>query len=199
MLWLWLKESCMRKTVIFMPILFGFNTCAETSSAGFLWWIPLKQVNSRSFLVCGAECIKIPPDGWESDAVFGHKSIVISHEWTAMFFWHLLPSLQPWLMAADTGRISALVESPWRCVFSHCDCAGKFEGIMQVCSETSHTNRKISVAEIGLQEFLSSIPFFYSIPRRFSVIHTLHLQSCPRTMNLSISLSLIKPSPWVSA
>lgn len=71
-------------------------------------------------------------------------------------------------------RISALFESPWRCVFSHCDEAEKSEDVMLVCSETSHTNRRILIAEIGVQEFLSTFPFFYS-QEIFSVIHSLHL------------------------
>lgn len=40
-------------------------------------------------------------------------------------------------MAADTLRISALFESPWRCEFSHADYAKKSENVKQVCSEAS--------------------------------------------------------------
>lgn len=106
---LW-KESHLRKTILFVC----FNTCAENSSATWLvffdgdLWNRLTQETFGFVELSAYKIICVAESEMQSSLV----TEALSFSWLhCCVFWHLLPFLQPWLMAADTVRTSAFLKA----------------------------------------------------------------------------------------
>lgn len=109
----------------------------------FLWCRPLQQINSRSlFYLWKLQADKIIQMADSQLQACLVTKVLPSLMILPQFFWHLLPLLQSWLMAADTLKISALFESPWKCFFSQ-SVSQKSLKMLSRCVLKPHTRKQI--------------------------------------------------------